>query len=62
MSNKVSAYADDVVKEMKKVSWPKRTELINNTAITLVASGIFALFIFGIDRVISELLKLVYGV
>lgn len=60
-SGKQGSYLAEVQREMRKVSWPKRTELVNNTIITLVASGLLALFIFGIDRVISLLLQLVYG-
>ena len=59
--SKPAEYVQDVMKEMRKVSWPKREELIANTAITLVASGLLALFIFGIDRIISAVLQLVYG-
>ena len=46
---------------MRKVNWPKRQELINNTALTLVASLVLSLFIFGADQIISRLLALIYG-
>lgn len=61
MANKVADYVGEVQKEMRKVSWPSRQELISNTAITLVASLVFALLIFGVDTVISRVLELVYG-
>ena len=54
-------YIVEVRKEMRKVNWPKRQELIANTTLTLVAAVILALFIFGADQVISQLLKLIYG-
>lgn len=60
-SGKQGSYLQEVQREMRKVSWPKRSELINNTILTLVASGLLALLIFGMDRVISMLLQLVYG-
>ena len=60
-SGKQGSYLQEVQREMRKVSWPKRAELINNTIITLIASGLLALFLFGIDRIISLLLQLVYG-
>ena len=56
----IPAYIDEVVTEMRKVNWPKRKELVSNTVITLLASLALALFIFGADRVISSLLKLIY--
>lgn len=60
-SGKEGSYLAEVQREMRKVSWPKRSELINNTIITLVASGLLALFIFGVDRIISVILQFVYG-
>ena len=61
MANKATDYLNEVNKEMRKVSWPSRQELISNTAITLIASLVFALLVFGADRIISEVLQLVYG-
>lgn len=54
-------YIVEVRKEMRKVNWPKRQELLANTTLTLVAAVILALFIFGADQIISQLLKLIYG-
>ncbi len=59
--DKIKAYLEDVAKEMRKVSWPTQQELIANTAITLVATVIISLFIFGADRLISIVLEVVYG-
>jgi preprotein translocase subunit SecE len=57
----ITGYLEDVTKEMRKVSWPTQAELIRNTAITLVATVIISLFIFGADRVISTTLEIIYG-
>ena len=54
-------YLVEVRKEMRKVNWPKRQELINNTALTLVATLVLSLLIFGADQAISRLLTLIYG-
>ena len=54
-------YLVEVRKEMRKVNWPDRPELINNTILTLVSSFILSLMIFGADQVISRILSLVYG-
>jgi preprotein translocase subunit SecE len=62
MANKATSYIEEVQKEMQKVSWPKRTELVNNTIITLVSALALALIIFGMDRVIQTALEFVYGV
>ncbi len=58
--NNARTYLEEVAVEMRKASWPQRRELVNNTVITLVASFVLALFIFGADRVISETLKIIY--
>jgi len=57
---KARTYLDEVATEMRKASWPQRRELISHTVITLVASFVLALFIFGADRVISYVLDIVY--
>jgi preprotein translocase subunit SecE len=57
----ITGYLEEVAKEMRKVSWPTQAELIRNTVITLVATVIISLFIFGADRVISTTLEIIYG-
>ena len=54
-------YLVEVRKEMRKVNWPKRKELISNTVLTLLASLAVSLFIFGADQVISWMLRLIYS-
>lgn len=61
MFAKVQAYLREVLREMQKVSWPSRQELINNTILTLVASVVLALFIFLADRVIATVLEFIYS-
>ena len=53
-------YLVEVRKEMRKVNWPKRKELISNTVLTLLSSLAISLFIFGADQVISYVLRLIY--
>jgi len=57
---KINEYIQDVIKEMRKVSWPGRNDLLNNTLITLLASLAVSLFIYGADWVISRLLEFIY--
>ena len=59
--NKVQSYLQEVGKEMRKVSWPTQKELISNTIVTIVATIVISLFIFGSDRVISTVLEVIYG-
>ena len=57
---KVVQYLGDVNKEMRKVSWPARQELVSNTLITLLATMIVSLYIWGADQVISRALEFIY--
>lgn len=60
---KITGYLEDVSKEMRKVNWPSQEELVSNTFMTIVASVVVSLFIFGADQVISTVLDfLVYSV
>jgi preprotein translocase subunit SecE len=56
----ITEYINNVVAEMRKVSWPSRDELISSTLITLVATIIISAFIFIADQVISTSLEVIY--
>jgi len=47
----------EVVQEMKKVSWPTRTEVVNTTIITVVVVIFFALFLWASDIALSYLIQ-----
>jgi preprotein translocase subunit SecE len=50
----------EVVREMKKVSWPNRKELVNYTAIVLATVAFFTVFFAVVDLGISELIRFVF--
>ncbi|HLT46005.1 MAG TPA: preprotein translocase subunit SecE [Rubricoccaceae bacterium] len=58
---KAGNYLVEVRKEMRKVNWPARNELLSNTVLTLVASLVLALLIFFADQAISWVLAQIYG-
>ena len=58
---KIQAYLEEVLAEMKKVNWPKRKELVSSSVITLMATVALSLFIFGADRVITQILDIIYS-
>jgi len=60
MAAKATNYLTEVSKEMKKVHWPARPELISNTILTLVAGLMLALFIYVADQGISSVLEALY--
>lgn len=60
MIDKIKSFMDDVVREMKKVSWPEREQLINSTFVVFVISVLFTVFIYVSDLVFSNLVNLLY--
>ncbi|HAX49183.1 MAG TPA: preprotein translocase subunit SecE [Ignavibacteria bacterium] len=60
MKNKIIGFFTDIVKEMKKVTWPKREELKESTMVVIVTSLIFAVFVYAVDKVINEGLKIIF--
>ncbi|MCT8136417.1 preprotein translocase subunit SecE [Anaerobacillus sp. CMMVII] len=58
---KSGQFLRDVTKELKRVSWPTRKELIRYTAV-VVATVVFMAFFFGIiDLGISSLVRFILG-
>lgn len=47
----------EVVREMRQVSWPTRTEVINTTIIVVIAVFFFAFYLFSADVVFSYAIK-----
>lgn len=60
MKDKFLGYFTDVYKEMRKVTWPKKQELIDSTKIVLITMVLFAAFVYLIDKGISEILKVIF--
>ena len=60
MKDKLINFFKDIYIEMKKVSWPKKEELKDSTKVVLVTMVIFALFVFVVDKGISEFLKIIF--
>jgi preprotein translocase subunit SecE len=60
LKTKIINFFVDIVKEMKKVTWPKREELRESTMVVIVTSLIFAVFVFIIDKILSEGLKAIF--
>ena len=57
MKEKIISFFTDVVKEMKKVTWPQKDELRDSTIIVLVVCGVIAIFVYGIDMAVSKILN-----
>ncbi len=57
MKEKIVNFFNDVVKEMKKVTWPTKEELKESTQIVIVVCIIIALFTYFIDMAITQIFK-----
>jgi preprotein translocase subunit SecE len=53
MKEKIKNFFEDVVKEMKKVTWPTKAELFESTKIVIVVCIILAGFTYIIDMIIN---------
>jgi len=60
MIDKVKQFYEDVIRELKKVSWPEREQVINSTFVVFVISVLFTAFIYIADLVVSSLFNLFY--
>jgi len=41
----------DTAAEMKKVTWPGRSEVVGTTVVVLIATVVFAVYLWGADQV-----------
>jgi len=61
MFKKIVKFISDVKVEMNKVSWPTKDELLNSTYIVIILSALLSLFIFGVDTLLNNMVKLLLG-
>ncbi len=57
MKEKIIGFFQDVVKEMKKVTWPTKEELKESTTVVIVVCLVIAAFTYVIDMIINQVLK-----
>jgi preprotein translocase subunit SecE len=57
MKEKIIAFFTDVVKEMNKVTWPKKDELRDSTVVVLVVCLILSAFVFVVDESVNYTLR-----
>ena len=57
MKEKIINFVNDVVKEMKKVTWPTRDELKESTGIVIVVCLVLAAFTYVVDMIITKILQ-----
>jgi preprotein translocase subunit SecE len=61
MKDKIIGFFEDVVKEMKKVTWPTQAELKESTMVVIVVCLILAGFTYVIDMAVQLVFKGMFG-
>jgi preprotein translocase subunit SecE len=59
--NKIQQYLNEVVGELKKVTWPTAEELKSSTTIVIFFSIIMSFFVWFSDLSINKLMDLILG-
>ena len=59
MLERIVNYIKKVYIEMRKVTWPTRTDLINSTIVVIVISAIVAVIIFVLDTIFARALGII---
>jgi preprotein translocase subunit SecE len=54
-------YLNDVMAEMRRVTWPKRDEVMNSSVIVLVTLAIFLVLIFALDQASTVIIRWLAG-
>lgn len=61
MANPVSKYLREALDELKKVSWPTQSQVINQTIVVILITIFIAAFFALLDFVFSNLIRLLIG-
>lgn len=57
--NKVVKYFRDLKAEIKKVVWPSKKQIVNNTVVVLVALTLSSAVLFGVDLGLKTLVEFI---
>ena len=60
MKEKIINFVNDVIKEMKKVTWPTQVELKESTMIVIVLVIVLSVFTFVVDTILNQLTSSLY--
>ena len=58
---KIKKFLKEVAAELRKVTWPTKEELIGSTIVTVVVSLIVSIFIGIVDRILTFLIRSIFG-
>jgi preprotein translocase subunit SecE len=52
---RIGAYLREIKGELKKVTWPNKSDLIKTTIAVLVISLFFGIYLFGVDFIFTRI-------
>ena len=58
---KIRGFINEVIAEMKLVTWPTQEELKGSTIVVVAFSIVMALFVWGVDAGLSQLMSFIHG-
>jgi preprotein translocase subunit SecE len=61
MKEKITEFINGVTKEMRKVTWPTKDELRESTTVVLASTVVIALFVWVVDILLTQIMKLLLG-
>jgi len=61
MIGKASDFVANVKSELKKVTWPTRKDTYASTTVVIVLVMLCAVFLGGVDIILSRLIRLILG-
>jgi preprotein translocase subunit SecE len=59
MFARISSFINEVTVELKKVSWPTRSELIGSTIVVIISVAVMAIFIGICDFIFSKAVHMI---
>jgi preprotein translocase subunit SecE len=59
---RVRDFYEEVMAEMKKVTWPTRPDLITSTKVTLFLIAVMTLIMFGYDNLLGAVVMLLLSI
>jgi preprotein translocase subunit SecE len=61
MSQGIQVYVKETIGELRKVTWPTRSEAWNLTIVVLIVLFVMTVFLGSLDLAYSQLFKLILG-
>jgi preprotein translocase subunit SecE len=61
MIGKIKSFTNEIVAEMKKVSWPTRDQLKESTIVVIVMTLLITAIVWVIDTGLTEVLKAIFS-